>query len=435
MVGRGISAEALGAPSKEEKYLMKRIGLVIAIPVIVGVGSFLAYPELRASAPDTRPLPSASLSVSNSDAAPVGKKRKGSAIPLVVVAEAKAEDVPVTKTVVGTIEPVDTVAIRPQIDGVVIADNVTDGQMVKAGDVLFRLDDRAIRAMIDKDQAQLAKDEASLVAANLDLSGAQDLEKRHVDTTQQVYQAEAAVKVLEASIAMDKAQIEADQVQLSYMTISAPIDGRVGVVGTSIGNLVRTADTGNGLLTITRMKPLRVSFTVAESDLPALRRAVADHPANVQIKLPGSKDTIAAGTLNFIDSSVDTASGTVVLKAGLPNDDGALWPGQYVTAIVDLSVHKNATTVPLIAVQQGNDASFVFLVHADKTVAMQPVTLATTVGDIAVIASGIKPGDQVVVDGQLHLQDGATVHTTLAQASGTPPPADKDNSASVEASR
>jgi multidrug efflux system membrane fusion protein len=414
---------------------MKRVGLVIAIPVIVGVGYFLAYPELRASAPDISTLPSASLSAANGAAAPAGKRRKGSAIPLVVVAEAKSEDVPVTKTVVGTIEPVDTVAIRPQIDGVVIADSVTDGQMVNAGDVLFRLDDRAIKSMIDKDQAQLAKDEASLVAANLDLTGAQDLEKRHVDTTQQVYQAEAAVKVLEASIAMDKAQIEADQVQLSDLTISAPIDGRVGVVNTSLGNLVRTADTGNGLLTITRMMPLRVSFTVSESDLPALRTAVADHPTNVQIKLPGSSDTIATGRLNFIDSSVDTASGTVVLKADVPNTDGALWPGQYVTAIVDLSVHKNATTVPLIAVQQGNDGSFVFLVHADKTVAMQPVTLASTVGDIAVIASGIKPGDQVVVDGQLHLQDGAAVQTTQAQTSDTPPSAGKDSAASAEASR
>ena len=122
-----------------------------------------------------------------------------------------------------------------------------------------------------------------------------------------------------------------------------------------------------------------------------------------------------------------------MLKADVANNDGALWPGQYVTAIVDLSVHKNATTVPLIAVQQGNDGSFVFLVHADKTVAMQPVTLASTVGDIAVIASGIKPGDQVVVDGQLHLQDGATVQTSLAQASDTSPSADKGGAASIEA--
>ena len=110
--------------------------------------------------------------------------------------------------------------------------------------------------------------------------------------------------------------------------------------------------------------------------------------------------------MNFIDSSVDTASGTVVLKADIANDDGALWPGQYVTAVVDLSVHKNATTVPSIAIQQGNDGSFVFLVHPDKTVAMQNVTLANTVGETAVVASGITPGDQVVVDGQLHLQEG-----------------------------
>jgi membrane fusion protein, multidrug efflux system len=395
---------------------MKRMALLLAIPVIVGVGCFLAYPDfsLRASPP-----PNASVSADGSGAA-APRRRGGSATPTVVVAEARIGDVPVTKTVVGTIEAVDTVVVRPQVDGVIVADNVTDGQMVKSGDILFRLDDRAIRAMIDKDQAQLAKDQASLVAAKLDLASAQDLEKQRVDTGQQVYQADAAVKVLEASIAMDRAQLEADQVQLSYMTIAAPIDGRVGVVNTSVGNLVRSADTGNGLLTITRMAPLRVAFTVSESDLPSLRAAVADHPTRVQVKLPAQSDTIATGELNFIDSSVDTASGTVVLKADLDNRDGALWPGQYVTAIVDLSLQKNVTTIPLIAVQQGNNGSFVFLVHADKTVAMQPVTLATTAGDTAVIAQGIKPGDQVVIDGQLDLQDGATVETTSRQASALP---------------
>ncbi|MBZ9656016.1 efflux RND transporter periplasmic adaptor subunit [Phyllobacterium lublinensis] len=395
---------------------MKRMALLLAVPVIVGVGCFLAYPDLSLRA---SPPPNASVSADGSGAA-APRRRGGSATPTVVVAEARIGDVPVTKTVVGTIEAVDTVVVRPQVDGVIVADNVTDGQMVKSGDILFRLDDRAIRAMIDKDQAQLAKDQASLVAAKLDLASAQDLEKQRVDTGQQVYQADAAVKVLEASIAMDRAQLEADQVQLSYMTIAAPIDGRVGVVNTSVGNLVRSADTGNGLLTITRMAPLRVAFTVSESDLPSLRAAVADHPTRVQVKLPAQSDTIATGELNFIDSSVDTASGTVVLKADLDNRDGALWPGQYVTAIVDLSLQKNVTTIPLIAVQQGNNGSFVFLVHADKTVAMQPVTLATTAGDTAVIASGIKPGDQVVIDGQLHLQDGATVETTSGQASALP---------------
>ena len=404
------------------EHVMKRISLLIAIPVMIGVGYFLAYPQRspRASAPPTDAMPSASLSA-DSGAASAQPKKRGSVVPLVVVASAKKEDVPVTKTVVGTMEPVETVAIKPQIDGVVVAKSVSDGQMVKAGDVLFKLDDRAIRAMIDKDQASLAKDQASLASSQLDLSGAQNLLKQHVDTDQQVYQADAAVKVLEATIGMDKAQIAADQVQLSYTTITAPIDGRVGVVNTSVGNLVRTDDNNTGgMLTITRMAPLRVSFTLAESDLAALRTAVADHPTTVQIKLPGSNDTVATGTLDFIDSSVDPASGTVVLKADVANKDGALWPGQYVTAVVDLSMQKNATTIPLIAVQQGSNGAFVFLVHPDKKVAMQPVSLANTAGDTAVIATGVQPGDEVVIDGQLHLQDGATVQTTTGEAQAAP---------------
>ncbi|WP_114430924.1 efflux RND transporter periplasmic adaptor subunit [Phyllobacterium bourgognense] len=389
---------------------MKRIGLLLGAALIAGIGYFVVYPELyqHASPP--------AQSTSSGDTSPAsGKVRKGGGTASVVVASAKSEDVPVTKTIVATMEPIDTVAVKPQIDGVVVATEVTDGQMVKTGDVLFQLDDRAIRAMIDKDQALLAKDQASLVAANLDLTSAQDLQKRNVDTNQQVYQFEAAVKVLEATINMDKAQIAADQVQLSYMTITAPIDGRVGVVNTSVGNFVRNNDT-NALLTITKMAPLRVAFVIAERDLPALRSAVADHPTPVQVKLPGSNDTVATGTLNFIDSSVDTSSGTVVLKADIANMDGALWPGQYVTAVVELTVHKNATTVPLVAIQQGNDGSFVFLVHSNKTVAKQNITLTDMVGDTAVVASGIAPGDQVVVDGQLHLQDGSPVQTSTQAA-------------------
>jgi multidrug efflux system membrane fusion protein len=390
---------------------MQRVGLLIVVFAIIGIGLFLAYPELFHRVSSANPV-AAPVSAGADTAAKTGSGRKGAGVASVVVAAAKSEDVPVTKTVVGTMEPIETVIVKPQIDGVVVATQVTDGQLVKTGDILFRLDDRAIRAMIDKDQAQLTKDQASLVAANLDLAGALNLQKQRVNTDQQVYQAEAAVSVLEASIAMDKAQIEADQVQLSYMTITAPIDGRVGVVNTSVGNLVRPADTGSGLLTITRMAPLRVAFTVAERDLPALRAAVAEQPTTVHIKLPDSGDTVATGTLNFIDSSVDTGSGTVVLKANIANADGALWPGQYVTAVVELTVHKNATTVPLVAVQQSNDGSFVFVVHPDKTVAKQMVTLTDTVGDTAVVASGVSPGDQVVVDGQLHLQDGVPVQTS-----------------------
>ncbi|MGO4451997.1 efflux RND transporter periplasmic adaptor subunit [Phyllobacterium sp. TAF24] len=395
---------------------MKRLGLLIAFVVLAGLGYVFLYPHLNAP-----PAGKGPTTVATATQGKGSGKGRSAAVPSIVAATAKTEDVPISKTVVGNIEPIDTVVIRPQADGVVMVTSVKDGQMVKAGDVLFQLDDRTIRATIDKDKAALAKDQANLDSANQDLIAAQALSNRKIDTQQQAYQALAAVNALKASIAMDQAQIEADQVQLSYMTIKAPIDGRVGVVNTSVGNLVRMADTGSGLLTITRMAPLRVSFTVAESDLPTLRDAMKERPLNVLIKVPGSKNVVASGPLNFVDSSVDTASGTIVLKADVANDNGALWPGQYVTATVEIGTHKDAVTVPLIAIQQGNDGTFAFVVGADKKVVKQAVTVVETVGDIAVTTAGLKSGDHVVIDGQLHLQDGSSVIETVADSQSAVP--------------
>ncbi|QND50466.1 efflux RND transporter periplasmic adaptor subunit (plasmid) [Phyllobacterium sp. 628] len=403
---------------------MKRLGLAVVFVILAGLGYVYLLPHTSS--------PPAGKAIATTTAAagkPAGKGRSA-AVPSIVAATAKTQDVPITKTVVGNIEPIATVVIKPQADGVVTVTNVQDGQMVKTGDVLFQLDDRTIRATIDKDKAALAKDQANLESASQDLAAAQDLSNRKIGTLQQAYQALAAVNALKASIGMDNAQIQADEVQLSYMTITAPIDGRVGVVNTSVGNLVRTADTGAGLLTITRMAPLRVSFTVAESDLPTLRDAMKDRPLNVLIRVPGSKNVVASGPLNFVDSSVDTASGTIVLKAEVTNENGALWPGQYVTATVEIGTHKGAVTVPLIAIQQGSDGTFAFVVKPDKTVAKQMVTVVETVGDTAVTTAGLKSGDHVVVDGQLHLQDGSTVIETLAdESSGNPTVSVNDTSA------
>jgi multidrug efflux system membrane fusion protein len=395
---------------------VKRLGLLIAFVVLAGLGYVFLYPHLNAP-----PAGKGPTTVATATQGKGSGKGRSAAVPSIVAATAKTEDVPISKTVVGNIEPIDTVVIRPQADGVVMVTSVKDGQMVKTGDVLFQLDDRTIRATIDKDKAALAKDQANLDSANQDLIAAQALSNRKIDTQQQAYQALAAVNALKASIAMDQAQIEADQVQLSYMTIKAPIDGRVGVVNTSVGNLVRMADTGSGLLTITRMAPLRVSFTVAESDLPTLRNAMKERPLNVLIKVPGSKNVVASGPLNFVDSSVDTASGTIVLKADVANDNGALWPGQYVTATVEIGTHKDAVTVPLIAIQQGNDGTFAFVVGADKKVTKQAVTVVETVGDTAVTTAGLKSGDHVVIDGQLHLQDGSSVIETVADSQSAVP--------------
>lgn len=395
---------------------MKRLGRLIAFVVLAGLGYIFLSPHLNAPPAGKGPTTVAATA----PAAGSGKGRSA-AVPSIVAATAKTEDVPITKTVVGNIEPINTVIIRPQADGMVMATNVKDGQMVKAGDVLFQLDDRTIRATIEKDKAALAKDQANLDSANQDLIAAQALSSQRINTQQQTYQALAVVNALKASIAMDTAQIQADEVLLSYMTIKAPIDGRVGVVNTSVGNFVRTADTGGGLLTITRMAPLRVSFTVAESDLPTLRDAMKERQLDVLVKVPGSKEVIASGPLNFVDSSVDTASGTIVLKADVANDDGALWPGQYINATVEIGTHKDAVTVPLIAIQQGNDGTFAFVVGPDKKVIKQAVTVVETVGDTAVTTAGLKSGDHVVIDGQLHLQDGSSVIETVADVDTAAP--------------
>ncbi|HVW91689.1 MAG TPA: efflux RND transporter periplasmic adaptor subunit [Devosia sp.] len=335
----------------------------------------------------------------------------------VVTAVAQKETLPITKTAVGYIEPSQTVVLRSRADGTVTEVSVSDGQNVKAGDVLIRLDDRAVQATLAKDQAQIAKDQANADAANAALERERTLFKNAVDPQSSLDAAVAAAKAAEATVTVDKAQLQADQVTLSYMTITAPISGRVGVVNTSVGNIVHASDTSaNGLLTITAMDPLRVSFSVAEGDLDDFRNALAKTPAGLPVKVSvsGDKAPRATGKLDFIDSSVDTSSGTIVLKADLPNPDLKLWPGQYVSANTQLGAYTDATTIPLQAVQQGDQGSFVFAVGADQKVKQQKVTVIATVGDKAVVGPEITPGQHVVIEGQLRLTDGSSVRETVS---------------------
>jgi multidrug efflux system membrane fusion protein len=203
--------------------------------------------------------------------------------------------------------------------------------------------------------------------------------------------------------------------------ITAPIDGRVGVINVTKGALVHEADQ-TPLLTITQMAPLRISFAVPEKDLDTFRHALkAATPAEVDALDPETGKTLAAGKLNFIDSAVDTTSGTVTVKAEFDNADSALWPGEYVKVEAELGVHRDATVVPIAAVQLNEQGSYVFLAKPDGTVATQPVTVAEQSGDAAVIGSGINPNDHVVVEGQLRLRDGSPVKETVLAASDSRP--------------
>ena len=373
---------------------MRYLRLAIAAVVLCSLAGLAAYARLEsgASPPEAKPAESA-----------------GSPRIAVVTAVARQQDVPVVRPSVGWAEPVATVTVRAQIEGQVEEQHITDGQFVHTGDLLFRIDDREIRAQIAKDEAMIARDEATLARAQADLQRARDLLQRRVAAQQQVDQAEADAKIAAANLQADQATRDNDQVRLDYTMVRAPIDGRVGVVRVTPGNIVRASDGGDGLVTITQMQPLRVTFTLPERDLDPLRAAAAGGTVPVRIFVHGAAAPLATGKLDFIDSSVDTASGTITAKATVANEDGALWPGQYVDVQLELGRMKDAVTVPLVAIQPGQDGPFVYLVGADGKVMVRNVVPGETMADQVIVAQGLREGDHVVTEGQLRLRDGSRV--------------------------
>lgn len=396
---------------------MKRVlYLVIAI---VAAAAFFVFVYPRLSGP-TVVTPPASSGNTATPASAGGQGRRGGSSS-VVVAVATTQTIPIVKTAVGFMEAVNVAIVRPRADGLVMAVHVVAGQDVKQGDTLFTLDDAAIQAQIAKDNATIAKDQANADFATTDLKRQQALFDKGVVNQQQLDTSTASAKAATAGIAVDQAQLQADQLTLSYLTITAPIAGRVGVVNTSEGNMVHAADiSAGGLMSITDMTKLRAAFSVPERDLGDYKAALAGAKAlPVTISVPGESTPRATGTLSFLDSSVDTGSGTIIVKADVDNSADVLWPGEYVSVSVETGSYPNVTTVPLVAVQQSSSGPFVFIVGADKKVKRQPVTVVATVADTAIIGTGVQPNDQVVVDGQFGLNEGATVNATL-QAQ-TPP--------------
>ena len=327
----------------------------------------LAWVSLRSSAlalvgqaPRTDSAPGAAPA--SGQAGRPGGQGQNPRIP-VVTAMAQNADLPITRASVGWVEPIATVTIRARIEGEMVERRVQDGQIVKEGDVLFRLDDREIQAQIARDEATLVKDQATATKTQNDIRRIGELLGKGAASQQQFDVVTADSKVAAANVAADQAALQADRIKLGYTTIRAPISGRVGVVRVTEGNLVRANDSGDGLVTITQMQPLRVSFTLPERDLDLLRAALArKEPTSVRAYAGKDTEPLATGRLNFVDSAVDTLSGTVTAKALFDNKDGRLWPGQYVRVEVDLGLRPNVTTAPLVAVQPSQDGPFVFVV-------------------------------------------------------------------------
>ena len=349
----------------------------------------------------------------------------------IVSATATTADFPIRRYAIGFVSSPAVVNINGRVSSQIVSIDVKDGQMVKAGDVLFQLDDRALKAQLAKDQATLAKDQALLASSNSDLQRAKDLVAKQAGTQQTYDQAVAAQKAAAATVDADKATIDADNVQLGFATITAPISGRLGAVSVAVGDLVTTSNgnssTSTPLVTITEMDPLQVNFNLPESDLALLHKALANpQQGAVTLTKDGDPTPIGKGTLDFVDSSVDTASGTIATRASIPNADLSLWPGQYVNVVLDAGIMPQMISVPTVAVQPSQKGPFVYVVKPDNTVEMRPVQVALTEGQNSAISQGVKAGEKVVTEGQTRLKNGAAVHEgaaatapKVAQASNT----------------
>ena len=349
-------------------------------------------------------------------AAPAGGARQGAATSVVTVAAASG-DFPVRLKSIGNVEPLAVVAVKSRVQSQLLSVHFTEGQMVKQGELMFSLDDRELAAQVAKDVAAIARDEATLTRSKADLARAQQLLAKNAGTQQALDQATADQASAAASLQADQAALDADKLRLSYTSIYAPIAGRAGAVSVTPGNLVNASDTGPGLVVLTPMKPVRIAFTLPERELPRVQGAMATgKPPAVRAIPHGGSGASATGVLNFIDSSINQASGTITLKAEFANENLGLWPGEYRDVEVDLGVHANAVSVPTVALQEGQKGSFVYVVGAESRAELRVVTPGLIDGDRTEIVAGLKAGERVVVDGQLRLAAGAAVR----EATGTP---------------
>jgi multidrug efflux system membrane fusion protein len=331
----------------------------------------------------------------------------------VTTATATTADFPIRRYAIGFVVSPAVVEIGARVSSQVTAIKVKDGQMVAAGDVLIRLDDLALKAAVDRDQATLDKDQALLVSAQADLVRARDLANDKSGTQQAYDQALAAEKSAAATVAADQAALDADKVQLEFATITAPIAGRLGQVNTTVGDLVGPNTGGTAiqaLVTVTQMDPLEVQFTLPESELGLLQKGLASpSPPTVMLHKDGDPTPIGTGTVDFVDSSVDTASGTISVKAAIPNPGLTLWPGQYADVVVEAGVMPGLVSIPTVAVQAGQQGPFVFVVKPDKTVTIRQVTIAVNQGVNSAVSKGLQSGERVVVEGQIRLTEGMKV--------------------------
>jgi membrane fusion protein, multidrug efflux system len=340
----------------------------------------------------------------------------------VVAAPAKKGSIDVYLNGLGTVTPRNMVVVRSRVDGQLVRLAFREGDTVKQGDLLAEIDPRPFQVQLTQAQGQMAKDQALLANAKVDLERYRTLLSQDSISKQQVDTQESLVRQYQGAIEADQGQIDNAKLQLTYSRITAPITGRIGLRQVDPGNMIHASDT-NGLVVITQLTPITVIFTLPEDSVPrVMKRLAAGEAITVDAFDRDGKVKLATGKLITVDNQIDTATGTVKLKAEFPNTDSALFPNQFVNARMGIESRPDATLVPTAAVQRGAPGTFVFVVNDDRSVSVRPVKLGPVQGEVTAIDSGVAPGDMVVVDGADKLREGAKVElvTREAQASGAP---------------
>ncbi len=390
-----------GAAAPGPRWRQRAIAAIVILAV-AAIGAAFWYDGFRAI-DATKPV--------NSKAS---TQRDGRVDPLlratpVVAAPVRQGNLDIYLYALGTVTPVNAVVVRGRVDGQLMKVAFTEGQMVKAGDLLAQIDPRPFEVQLTLATGQLARDQALLENARADLERYRTLLAQDSISRQQVDTQESLVRQYEAAVQADQGGIDSAKLQLTHARVVAPISGRVGLRLVDPGNIVRAND-ANGIVVITQLQPIAVVFPIPEDALPrVMKRLRAGNRVPVDAYDRAQKEKLGSGRLLTADNQIDTATGTIKLKAEFPNADGALFANQFVNVRMPVETRTNATLVPTAAIQRGAAGTFVYVVRDDLTVAVTQVEAGPTQGEITVIDRGVSPGAKVVVDGADRLREGAKV--------------------------